>query len=302
VTSDAKVVAVVCSGLLLAGWGLQPVVRSTGRATEKAAESVGAVERDAAIGPGTSAAMLGGCRALAADGLWLRTYLAWSAGNLPATQTLIRLVTMVDERPLYFWLNGARMLAYDMTYWRLAKAGAAGSVPAEVRARIVAEQAGIALHYLESARRHHPHSAELCVEMGNIELNLEADPAAAARWYREAAEMPDAPYYAARIYAELLRRLGRPRDAYVWLRHLHATLPPDDAAAMPGVVLQRIRDLEEVLAIPPGEKYAPPPRKSARAPMMNDGLTGLRGVTYQPLVQTPDQTHGRHFRQPRSGS
>ena len=85
--------------------------------------------------------------------------------------------------------------------------------------------------------------------------------------------MPDAPYYAARIYAELLRRLGRPRDAYVWLRHLHATLPPDDEAAMPGVVLQRIRDLEGVLAIPPGERYAPPPRKSARAPMMNDGLT-----------------------------
>lgn len=272
-TSDAKVAVAVFSGLLLAGWGLQPVVRSTGCTAGNAADAVGAAERDSAVGPGTSAAILGGCRALVADGLWLRTYLAWSAGDLPATQTLIRLVTMVDERPLYFWLNGARMLAYDMTQWRLARAGAAGPVPAGVRARIKAEQAAIALHYLERARRRHPHSAELVVEMANIQLNLRADPAAAARCYREAAEMPDGPYYAARIYAELLRRLGRPREAYVWLRHLHATLPPDDEAAMAGVVLQRIRDLEEVLAIPPGERYAPPRRESAGAPIKNDGLT-----------------------------
>jgi predicted Zn-dependent protease len=171
---------------------------------------------------------------------------------------LIQLVTVVDDRPVFFWLNGARMLAYDMTQWRLARAGAAGPPPAAVRQRIAEEQAAMALRYLEEARRRHPDNAALCVEVAHIHYNLRADVAAAARWYRQAAELPDAPRYAARIHAQLLRRLGRPREAYRWLCRLHATLPARDPEAMPEVVLKRIRDLEETLAIPAAERYAAP--------------------------------------------
>ena len=258
------------AGLLSAGVGLRPVAAWC----EDAALGPGRPDAIADFGPrmgqGLSAAVFGGFRALVADGLWLKTYRAWSAGDLPATQTLIRLVTVVDDRPVFFWLNGARMLAYDMTQWRLAPTGVAGPPPAAVRRRIAEEQAALALRYLEDARRRHPGNAALCVEMAHIHLNLRADVAAAAHWYRQAAELPDAPRYAARIHAQLLRRLGRPREAYVWLCRLHATLPAGDPEAMPDVVLKRIRDLEETLAIPAAERYAAP-AVAARA--ANDRLT-----------------------------
>ena len=70
--------------------------------------------------------------------------------------------------------------------------------------------------------------------------------------------MPDAPYYAARIHAELLKRLGRPWEAYAWLRQLHPTLPPGEEAAGAKVVLGRIRDLERILEIPEKERYVGP--------------------------------------------
>jgi len=222
-----------------------------------AAPPAGAVAETSA--PAISAALLGGCRALVADGLWLETYEAWVRRDAAATTALIRLTTAMDDRPLYFWVNGARMLAYDLAQWRLDAAAAGGAVPAAVRARITAEQAELALGYLAEARRRHPQSADLCVEIANLHLHQRGDPAAAARWYREAAGRPDAPYYAARIHGELLRRLGRPAEAYAWLCHVHASLPPDDAAAMPALVLARIRALEAGLAIAPEKRYAPPP-------------------------------------------
>ena len=60
----------------------------------------------------------------------------------------------------------------------------------------------------------------------------------------QAAEQPGAPYYAARIYGELLRELGRPAEALAWLRQILPALPADDPAARRDVVVQRIKLLE----------------------------------------------------------
>jgi tetratricopeptide (TPR) repeat protein len=133
----------------------------------------------------------------------------------------------------------------------------AGRVPSAVRRRVVEEQACAALKYLDAARGCHPESAAVWVEMGNIHLYRRGDLVRAADCYRRAAESPNAPYYAARIHAELLCRLGRGREAYAWLCRLHPTLPDDDQAAMAGLVLRRIRDLEELLGVPRPERYAP---------------------------------------------
>jgi len=83
-----------------------------------------------------------------------------------------------------------------------------------------------------------------------------------------ASEQPNAPYFAARIYAELLRRMGRNAEAYDWLKKLYPTLPKAaDAAlgitafqvesAMAPVVMERIRELEKELNIPEGESFKP---------------------------------------------
>ncbi len=246
------------AGLVLAATGaaLGPVAQSI-RTLDGSGETPAGARIEAVMGNGLAVAALGGFRALAADYLWLETYLAWAAGDRPATTTLIGLVTAMDERPEAFWLNGARMIAYDMAQWRLAEAAGRGPVSAAERRRIRGEQAGAALDLLEDARRWHPRSAAICIEMANVELCGRGNVAAAARWYRVAAGLPQAPRFAGRIHAELLRRLGRPAEAYLWLRRLHPTLPKGDPEAMPDVVLARIRALEAELQVTPGKRYTP---------------------------------------------
>jgi hypothetical protein len=241
---------------LVVGVVVQPLRERIGRTQEGAQPSPPSGETARLTGQGVSAAMLGGLRALVADGLWLKTYLAWAACDISATERLIRLVTTVDDRPVYFWVNGARIIASDMAQWRLA-AHARGCGSAEGERRIVEEQAGAALSYLADALCHHPGSAAICVETANIHLYRRGDLSSAAKWYQTAAGMPDAPYYAARIYGELLRRLGRKREAYVWLCRLHPNLPVDNPDAMSKVVLGRIRELEKDLSISFSDRYSP---------------------------------------------
>jgi len=206
-------------------------------------------------GAGALFGWLGGFRALAADLLWLRMYAAWERRDLPGTQTLIRAVVAVDPRPAYFWINGARILAYDQPVWRIEAEGGYEAVSAERRRVIEVEQARLALRLLEEARGLHASAAAMWTEQANIELNKLGDLAAAAASFRRAWEQPAGPYYAARIHGELLRRMGRHREAYDWLCSLYPKLPPDDEAADAPLVLARIRELERVLALPPAATF-----------------------------------------------
>ncbi len=206
---------------------------------------------------GISLGLFGGLRALLADLLWLRVNLSWERRRVPDTLAYLHLVTAVDPRPLIFWLNGARMMAYDMPSWRIENlAGRDGPVTG-LRERIEAEQTRLALAWLDEALKSHPASAAIFIERANLQLNCRRDPAAAAADYRRAAEQPDAPYYAARLHAELLRRVGRKAEALAWLVELHPRLPQGEEAAAAGLVLSRIRELEEELGVPSEQRYLP---------------------------------------------
>ncbi len=211
-------------------------------------------------GPGVTLALLGGFRTLVADATWLRMFVRWEQHDLPTTESLIHLVTTVDPRPVYFWLNGARILAYDLSAWRIELAGGYDVVPMAEQSRIDHEQAGLALAYLDAAMRFHPATADLWIERANIELNRLGNMAAAAESYRRAWELPQKPYYAARLYAQLLRRLGRKPEALDWLIRLYPQLPTQDEAAGADVVLGRIRDLEADLAVPEARRFQPSPK------------------------------------------
>ncbi|MES2693460.1 MAG: hypothetical protein V4773_08305 [Verrucomicrobiota bacterium] len=204
----------------------------------------------AAAGQGVTLALLGGFRALVADAVWVRMYVQWENHDLPGVETLIRLVTAIDPRPVYFWLNGARIVAYDLTSWRIMMAGGYDTTPEGVQTRIGHEQAGLALRQLDAAMTFHPQNADLWIERANIQLNRLGDPAAAAESYRRAYEQPNAPYYAARLHAELLKRLNRKKEALDWLKKVYAQLPPNDESAQPELILERIRELERDLNVP----------------------------------------------------
>ena len=211
----------------------------------------------AGAGQGVTLALLGGFRALVADAAWIKMYASWEARDLPAVQTLIYFVSAIDPRPAYFWINGARILAYDLPVWRVEAAGGFAAVAVPVQERIAREQAALALKHLDAATTFHPASPDLWIERANIELNKLRDLAAAAESYRRAWEQPRAPYYAARLHAELLRRQGKKAEALAWLVQLHPTLPADPEVGKEDVVLQRIRDLERELGVAPERAYQP---------------------------------------------
>jgi len=118
------------------------------------------------------------------------------------------------------------------------------------------EQAEQAFAMLATAREFHPNKAKLYLETGQIYLNRLKDTANAAKWFLLASQQPDAPYFAARIYGELLRRQGKDAEAYDYLKQLHNDLPDDPYAQKP-IILDRIRELEEELKIPVWQRFQP---------------------------------------------
>jgi len=254
------VIAVTLATLAAAGLALRPLERPVWAEINASGSFIDASGLEGAVGQGVVAGLLGGFRALAADFLWLKANASWEEMDLPATQTTIRAVTAIDPRALYFWVNGARIIAYDMPAWRIERAGGLDVVPASVQSRIDEEQARVALGMLADAQQVHPGNPTLTIEAANIHLRRLGDTATAARLYREAAEMPGAPFYAARIHAELLRNLGRRQEALEWLRSVHPALPRDVPEAMEPIVLARIRELEDELGVPADARYNPPER------------------------------------------
>ncbi len=207
------------------------------------------------LGQGITIGLLGGFRSLIADGLWLKTNNAWERRDLPATQTLISMVTAVDPRPLYFWINGARIVAYDMPMWRIEAVGRYEDVPISIRERIMGEHGILALEYLKEGLLHHPQDPILYAEMAMIYHRKLNNMKTALEYYRLAAIQPEVPFYIGRLYAELLRKAGQTEKAYQWLILLHPTLPKGNIWAMPDVVLGKIRELEEELGIETEDLY-----------------------------------------------
>ena len=197
----------------------------------------------------------GGLRTVAADLAWVRANAEWERRDAARTRTWLNLVVALDPRPIYFWVNGARMMAYDFSAWRIAGEGGRERAGAARVAAIEAQEARRAIGFLEQAMAIYPDSAALWIERANIELNGLHDLAAAAESYRRASGLPRAPYFAARLHAELLRRLGRKEEARAWLVRLHPHLPPDDVAAEADLVLARIGELERELGVPADQAY-----------------------------------------------
>lgn len=248
---------VVALGLFVAGLALRPVEAPAWERVRGNQPSLRLESLKDALGQGVTVGLLGGFRAIVADLFWIRTNAIWEKNDLPGTQTSIKLVTAIDPRPLYFWLNGSRMIAYDMPNWRIDKEGGYDKVSDFRKRRFEEEQSAIAIKYLEGALGFHPENPLLILEIGNIHLNRLKDVETASRYYLRASKLPDAPYYAARIYAELLRRLDRKQEAYEFLKKLYPTLPKDDASAQASVVLDRIHELEGELQVPELQRYHP---------------------------------------------
>lgn len=196
-----------------------------------------------------------GWRELAGDLLWLKVNLAWEREDIIGTTALIKLTATIAPDVIYFRVNGARMIAHDMPGWRMLDSRGAQTL--EERSRCEREQAAVALALLRDGLEIHHENASILIEMANIYMIRLRDIRTAAEFYHRAALQPHAPYYAGRIYAELLKRMGQEREAYAWLCEMHSTLPFDDERAMASEVLRRIRECERRLGILEATQYCP---------------------------------------------
>jgi hypothetical protein len=140
---------------------------------------------------------------LAADWFWLQGDLAWERRDAGQTRYLISLTLSADPRPAYFWVNSARMLAYDLPAW--ADEADGNPAPA-LRANRRKAAARDALRLLQRGLQSGSDPTALQLEMATICLYGLGDQALAAEYFRQAAARPDAPAYAAHIF----RRLHKP--------------------------------------------------------------------------------------------
>lgn len=260
---------VIFLALLVTGFVMEPVQKPAWQVLRENEPALDLASLEGALGQGITVGLLGGFRAAVANFMWLRVNAHWEDYDLPATQTMINLVTTVDPRPTFFWLNGARMIAYDMAVWRLRAIDVDHDVPQTVRERLDDEQGEIAIRYLERGLNFHPDDPRILIEIANIYQRKRLDLETAAEYYRRASMTPDPPSFAPRIYAELLRRLDRKDEAYEWLVELYPQLNHADPTHLTGVVLERIMTLEEELEIPPESRFRPltMPRMSAPPPV-----------------------------------
>lgn len=140
--------------------------------------------------------LAGGYGLLAADWFWLETNLAWERRDVAETRRLLNRTVLVDPLSAYFWLNGARMLAYDLPAWRRDSEPGA---PAALQQRWRLAGADEAIGFLERGLEWHDRSAVLYLELAHLCLYAQGDRRRAAEYYRQAAACPDAPAYAARF-------------------------------------------------------------------------------------------------------
>lgn len=243
--------------LLFIGVVLQPVEAPAWARVQAGQPELNLAGVEDALGQGMVLGLLGGFRAIVADFLWIQTNSVWEQQDRVKLDAMVRLVTALDPRSEFFWINAARMVAYDVPHWRIREEGGYQAVSESRKEALDREQAEQAFVLLDQALEHHPKNPRLYLEIGQIYLHRLDDPARAAPWFRKAWEQPGAPYFAARIYGELLRRQGRLEEAYAFLADLHRELPDGDPYAQKDVVLERIRDLEDSLGRPVWDRYQP---------------------------------------------
>jgi len=242
---DTLRAAGLLAGLLAGGLMLDPVVAPAWGEVRSRLPAVPAESPVAAATERLLNGLLGGFRGLAANVAWLQLHGAWERSDPAAVETWVRLTTRLDPRPAFFWVQGARMLAYDMPVWRIRveRESTGMAVPEAVAGAIRRDSGRRALALLEQARRVHPEDPWIAAEIALVHLHRMHDLEAAAAWYRIAAELPGAPGYAGRLHGELLRELGRPDEALAWYEALLPRLDPADPLSGHEVVRQRIAEL-----------------------------------------------------------
>jgi len=180
-------VFVLClAGLILVGFLTRPVEAPAWAELKSRQPELRMEGLEDALGQGMIIGVVGGLRTIVADFVYIRLNSVWERRDRVALDALLRLVTTLDPRPEFFWINGARMVAYDVPNWRIREAGGYAAVPERRQREIDREQAEQAFAILERAREFDPDNPRYALEIAQIYLNRLKDRERAAEWFLKA--------------------------------------------------------------------------------------------------------------------
>ncbi|MGF1448800.1 MAG: tetratricopeptide repeat protein [Opitutales bacterium] len=256
--------AVALAVFFLSGLASYPLERSAWKRVSANLNELRVEDLENALGQGVVLGVLGGFRTLIADLLFIELSVHWQQKDWAKVEALVPVVTSVDPRSHFFWLNTSRMVAYDIPVWRIRQQNATfrdgGSdrrLTPEEEFIITREQAAKAIEILERGLLYHPNDARLLQDIASTHLNKLGDQATAAEYYLKAWRGENRRFFHARLHAQLLANLGRNAEALAFLREHYEEIPKDHPFSRPAVVLERIRQLESVLNVPESERFSP---------------------------------------------
>lgn len=232
---------------LLLGWAVSPLDRSIESQLGQRSDVQSLKDIESRFGQGLTMAILGGYRSIAANLIWLSKNQDWEQRDVAGTLAKIALATSIDPRPEMFWLNGARILANDMPTWVVGLSNAEQLEYTDAGRAIVKQYAERALAFLEEGREYQRDNPRIHIEAGMIYWKKLGDVERAAQSFRAAIDTQKAPYFAYRLYGDLLIELDRKREALNMLEDHYETLPDGVLEAMKPVVSDRIRLLKREL-------------------------------------------------------
>ena len=199
-------------------------------------------------------AALSGFRAVVADFLFIRAYIAWERTEWSRVLFLFRQITTLQPRSILFW---------DMAAWHMAwNAGTAAlNDPAQprlaLRLKAQREYFDLGRDFLEHGIKNNPDRPQLYEALARLYRDKYKDHARASEYFAQAATKPGAPGYAKRFAAyELSYCDGREREAYAQLLALYQA---GEKERLP-TLISRLKFLEEKLNIPPDQRIPDPAR------------------------------------------
>jgi len=178
----------------------------------------------ATLGKGMLFGVLGGYRSLVSDFVWIKSYIEWEKKDISACIASLELSTTIDPYMITFWTQGASIIAFDTPHWIIEKFPKENRT-AELMQALKEKQTKIALKYINRGLKLFPDNTEMLLQKGQIAIGAGYFKIA-EQSYAKVAAKPNPQIYVRRIYASLLMKNGKFKEA---LKVLESILPDLEA-------------------------------------------------------------------------
>ncbi len=170
-----------------------------------AKKSVSIESLQTSLGGGSLFAVLGGYKSLVADFVWIKSYINWEKRNIAKCVSAIEMATQIDPEMTMFWVQGSRIIAFDIPHWLWDKIPEKNRT--EDKLNFFKKRQGLeAIAFVNKALKMFPNNYELLIQKGQIAIAID-DYLLAQECFYKATTVNDG-FYARRIYASLLAKNG----------------------------------------------------------------------------------------------